>query len=179
VWTNLLSAAFTVHRRKTLLLNVKVILCQNTSPDIPRIVCCDRVSDRPSGRPRVSDPATYCSSTARIQLPAVARYQSHLHGLATAIHETSGLDLNVQFDAPLLGRRGVGCSTGAGLDFAGFFGGRAGISPLSARRRAPSAERIQALLFHSSPILATTRRKINGHRRSSWQILEEPEEIVV
>ena len=41
----------------------------------------------------MSDPATYCASTPRIQLPAVAQWHSHLHGLATAIHETSGLVL--------------------------------------------------------------------------------------
>src|SRR5210317_887976 len=61
------------------------------SPDISRIACCDRGYGRPSGRPRASDPATYCSSTPRIQLPAVARWHTLLHGLATAIHETSGL----------------------------------------------------------------------------------------
>jgi hypothetical protein len=42
------------------------------SPDISRIACCDLGYDRPSGRPRVSDPATYCSSTPRIQPPVVA-----------------------------------------------------------------------------------------------------------
>ena len=61
------------------------------SPDISRVACCDRGYDRPSGCPRVSDPATYCSSTPRIPLPAVAQWPSHLHGLATAIHETFGL----------------------------------------------------------------------------------------
>jgi hypothetical protein len=45
----------------------------------------------PSVRPRVSDPATYCSSTPRIQLPAVARWHTHLHGLETPIHEICGL----------------------------------------------------------------------------------------
>jgi len=43
-------------------------------------------------RLRTGSPATYYSSTPRIPLPAVARYHSHLHGLATAIHETSGLN---------------------------------------------------------------------------------------
>ena len=42
-------------------------------------------------RPRVSCPATYPSGTPRAQHPAVARWHAHLHGLATAIHETSGL----------------------------------------------------------------------------------------
>ena len=44
---------------------------------------CDRGYDRPSGRPRVSDPATYRSGTPR--------FQSHLNGLAPSIRETSGL----------------------------------------------------------------------------------------
>ena len=61
------------------------------SPDVSRITCCDRVYERPSGRPRVSDPATYCASTPRIQPPAVARWHALLHGLTTAIRETSGL----------------------------------------------------------------------------------------
>ena len=34
---------------------------------------------------------TYHSGTPRIQRPAAARWHRHLHGLATAIHETSGL----------------------------------------------------------------------------------------
>ena len=55
------------------------------------MACCDRGYDRPSGRPRVSNPATYCSSTPRVQPPAVARWYSPLHGLATAIHGISGL----------------------------------------------------------------------------------------
>ena len=63
------------------------------SPDISRIACCDRGYGRPSGRPRVSDPATYCSSTPRIQSPAVARWHTLLHGLATPIREISGLKL--------------------------------------------------------------------------------------
>ena len=61
------------------------------SPDISRVACCDRGYGRPSGRPRVSDPATYRSGTPRIQLPAVARWHAHLRGLATAIHKISGL----------------------------------------------------------------------------------------
>ena len=44
-----------------------------------------------AGRPWALVPATYCSSTPRIQPPAVARSRTLLHGLATAIHETSGL----------------------------------------------------------------------------------------
>ena len=42
-------------------------------------------------RPRISDPATYRSGTPRIQPPAVARWHTLIHGLATAIHETSEL----------------------------------------------------------------------------------------
>jgi len=61
------------------------------SPHISRIVCCDRGYDRPSGRPRVSDPATYYSSTPQVQLPAVSRWHGHLDGLATTIREISGL----------------------------------------------------------------------------------------
>ncbi len=70
------------------------IICQSItplrvySPHVSRIACCDRGYGRPSGRPRVSDPATYCSSTPRIQPPAVARWHAHLHGLATPIRET-------------------------------------------------------------------------------------------
>jgi hypothetical protein len=41
----------------------------------------------------VVGPATYRSGTPRVQHPAVARWHAHLHGLATAIHETSGLSL--------------------------------------------------------------------------------------
>jgi hypothetical protein len=62
------------------------------SPDISQIACCDRGYDRSSGRPRVSDPATYCSSTPRIQPSAVARWYTLLHGLPTAIREISGLE---------------------------------------------------------------------------------------
>jgi hypothetical protein len=39
----------------------------------------------------VSAPATYLSGMPRNQHPAVARWHAHLHGLATVIHETSGL----------------------------------------------------------------------------------------
>jgi hypothetical protein len=46
---------------------------------------------RPSGRPRVSAPATYRSGTPRNQHPAVTRWHAHLHGLATSIRETFGL----------------------------------------------------------------------------------------
>jgi hypothetical protein len=59
---------------------------------------CDRGYDRPPGRPRVSDPATYCSSTPRVQPPAVGRWHSLLHGLPTAIHETSGLDISFNIE---------------------------------------------------------------------------------
>jgi hypothetical protein len=61
------------------------------SPHISRIACCDSGYGRPSGRPRVSDPATYCSSTPRIQPPAVDRWHVHLHRLATPSRETCGL----------------------------------------------------------------------------------------
>ena len=63
----------------------------NYSPDVSPITCCDHVYERPSGRPLVSDPATYCSSTPRVRPPAVARWHTLLHGLATAIREISGL----------------------------------------------------------------------------------------
>ena len=39
----------------------------------------------------MSAPATYHSGTPRNQHPAVARWHTHLRGLATAIHEISGL----------------------------------------------------------------------------------------
>jgi hypothetical protein len=39
----------------------------------------------------MSVPATYHSGTPQNQHPAVARWHAHLRGLATAIHETSGL----------------------------------------------------------------------------------------
>ena len=64
-----------------------------SSPNIPRIVCCDRKYGRPSGRPRVSDLATYCSSMVQVQLPADSRWHSYLHDLATTIREISGLGL--------------------------------------------------------------------------------------
>ena len=52
---------------------------------------CDHGYGRPSWRPRVSAPATYHSGTPRNQHPAVARWHAHPYGLATAIHEISGL----------------------------------------------------------------------------------------
>ena len=39
----------------------------------------------------MSPPAAYRSGTPRDQHPAIARWHTHLHGLATLIHETSGL----------------------------------------------------------------------------------------
>ena len=63
----------------------------SSSPDISRMTCCDHGYGRPSWRPRVSTPATYRSGTSRNQHSAVARWHIHLRGLATAIHETSGL----------------------------------------------------------------------------------------
>ncbi len=62
------------------------------SPDISRIACSDRGYGRPSGRPLVSAPATYRSGTPRNQDPAVARWHTLLHGLATEIREISGLE---------------------------------------------------------------------------------------
>jgi hypothetical protein len=59
-----------------------------------RQTCCDHGYGRPSWRPRVSAPATYRSGTPRNQHPAVARWHTHLRGLATAIHEISGPDLS-------------------------------------------------------------------------------------
>jgi len=50
-----------------------------------------RLSEPEAWRPRVSVPATYRSGTPRVQLPAVARWHAHLRGLATPIHEISGL----------------------------------------------------------------------------------------
>jgi hypothetical protein len=61
------------------------------NPHISRIACCDRGYGRPSGRPRVSDPATYCFSTPRILPPAVDLWHAHLHGLATPTREICGL----------------------------------------------------------------------------------------
>ena len=55
------------------------------------MACCDHRYGRPPGRPRVSGPATYCSITPQLQLPAVARWHDHLYGLATSIHEICGL----------------------------------------------------------------------------------------
>ena len=55
------------------------------------MTCCDHRYGRPSWRPRVSAPATYRSGTPRNQHPAIARWHGHLRGLATAIHEISGL----------------------------------------------------------------------------------------
>ena len=61
------------------------------NPHISRIACCDRGYGRPSGRPRVSDPATYCFSTPRILPPAVDLWHAHPHGLATPTREICGL----------------------------------------------------------------------------------------
>jgi hypothetical protein len=56
------------------------------------MTCCDHGYGRPSWRPRMSVPATYRLGAPRNQLLAVARWHSHLRGLATAIHAISGLD---------------------------------------------------------------------------------------
>ena len=61
------------------------------NPGISRIACCDRGYGRPSGRPRVSAPATYRSGTPRNQHSAIARWHILLHGLATEIREVPGL----------------------------------------------------------------------------------------
>ena len=61
------------------------------------MTCCDHGYGRPSLRPRVPAPATYRSGTPRNQPPAVAREHAHLHGLATAIHEISGLEVEFFF----------------------------------------------------------------------------------
>ncbi len=45
---------------------------------------------------------------------------------------------------------------------------------LHAWRKALSAERIQALCSTAPPGLAKSGQRIDGHRRSSWQIPEEP-----
>ena len=63
---------------------------------------CDRGYGRSSWRPRVPHPAAYRSGTPRVQHPVVARWHGHLHGLATAIHEISGLGANVRFVGPIL-----------------------------------------------------------------------------
>jgi hypothetical protein len=63
------------------------------NPDNSGMACSGRGYDRPSGPPRVSAPATYRSGTPRIQPPVVARWHTHLHGLATAILEISGFML--------------------------------------------------------------------------------------
>jgi hypothetical protein len=42
-------------------------------------------------------PATYRSGAPRAQHPAVARWHAHLHGLATAIHELSGLAYTINW----------------------------------------------------------------------------------
>ena len=68
------------------------------------ITCCDCGYGRPSGRPRVSQRRTVQvrlrSNT--LWLPGTRRkrlrcaWHAHLHGLATVIHETSGLRLKVE-----------------------------------------------------------------------------------
>ena len=55
------------------------------------MTCCDHGYGRPSWRPWASAPATYRSGTPRSQPPAVTRWHAHLRGLATVIHEISGL----------------------------------------------------------------------------------------
>jgi hypothetical protein len=64
------------------------------------MTCCNHGYGRPSWRPRVSDLAKYRSGTPRNQHPAVARWHAHLRGLATVIHEISGLDLQNHLRLP-------------------------------------------------------------------------------
>ena len=83
-------------------------MIQGTSPDVSRIVCCDRGYDRPSGRSRVflrraqdrlilrrTDQVRLGSNPLR--LPGTRRkrlrcaWHTLLHGLVTAIRETFGL----------------------------------------------------------------------------------------
>jgi len=71
-------------------------LAYTFSPDISWMVYCDRGYGHPSGRARISHPATYCSSTPRMQNPALARSHAHLHGLVTSIHEIAGLGWHSQ-----------------------------------------------------------------------------------
>ncbi|MDH3838863.1 MAG: hypothetical protein OET57_19130, partial [Desulfobacteraceae bacterium] len=60
----------------------------------PRIWPSFRASSGvPSTGSGQAPPATYRSGTPRNQSPAVARWQAHLRGLATAIHEISGLGI--------------------------------------------------------------------------------------
>ena len=64
------------------------------------MTCYDHGYGRPSWRPRMSVPATYRSGTPRDQSRGtagrVARWHSHLRGLATAIHAISELDEDEQ-----------------------------------------------------------------------------------
>jgi hypothetical protein len=63
----------------------------------------------------MSAPVTYRSGTPRDQHPAVTRWQARLRGLATAIHETSGLALESMGEAEVvLETEGLGAV--AGLD---------------------------------------------------------------
>jgi hypothetical protein len=57
---------------------------------------CDHGYGSPSWRPQVLAPATYHPGTPRNQNPAVAWWHAHLPGLATAIHEISGLSGSCQ-----------------------------------------------------------------------------------
>jgi hypothetical protein len=57
-------------------------------PIWPSFLASSGVPSTSSGQ---AHPATYYSSTPRNQPPVVARWYDHLGGLATAIHEVSGL----------------------------------------------------------------------------------------
>ena len=72
--------------------------CRETTKLGTRLRDCAERSERelyrpPSGRPRVSTPATYRSGTPRGQHPVIALWHAHLRGLATVMHEIYGLNV--------------------------------------------------------------------------------------
>jgi hypothetical protein len=81
-------------------LDIECLAAQTFIPDVSWITCCDRGYGRPSDHPRVflrlrsgqAHLATYRSRYASGPTPCGCPVTRHLHGLATAIHETSGLD---------------------------------------------------------------------------------------
>ena len=69
----------------------------------PRIWQSSRASSGvPSAGSGQAHTATYRSGTPRIQHPVVARWHDHLHGLATAIHETFGLESSIRSFGPTI-----------------------------------------------------------------------------
>ena len=87
--SNILSRTPSIFLNTSLSENLKIV---KFSPDVSWITCCDHGCGRPSWCPRVLVPATYHSGTPRDQSRGtVARWHDHLRGLATAIHEISGL----------------------------------------------------------------------------------------